>query len=67
VLGFAHEEEFAIVALCAGRANCWSVMAVYAVAVAGVILALTLVSARHLIDFVSSWIAGVTTCLGSAR
>lgn len=44
VLGFAHEEEFAIVALCAGRANCWSVMAVYAVAVAGVILALTLVS-----------------------
>jgi ABC-type nickel/cobalt efflux system permease component RcnA len=43
-LGFAHEEEFAIVALCAGRANCWGVMAVYAFAVAGVILALTLVS-----------------------
>ncbi|CAN5803988.1 high frequency lysogenization protein HflD [soil metagenome] len=43
-LGFAHEEEFAIVALCAGRANCWGVMAVYAIAVASVILALTLVS-----------------------
>jgi ABC-type nickel/cobalt efflux system permease component RcnA len=43
-LGFAHEEEFAIVALCAGRANCWGVMAVYAFVVAGVILALTLVS-----------------------
>lgn len=44
VLGFAHEEEFAIVALCAGRANCWGVMALYAFTVAGVILALTLVS-----------------------
>jgi nickel/cobalt exporter len=43
-LGFAHEEEFAIVALCAGRANCWGVMAAYAVPVAGVILGMTLVS-----------------------
>lgn len=43
-LGFAHEEEFAIVALCAGRANCWGVMSVYAIAVAGVILGLTLLS-----------------------
>jgi len=43
-LGFAHEEEFAIVALCAGRANCWGVMAVYAFAVASAVLALTLVS-----------------------
>ncbi|HUP01769.1 MAG TPA: hypothetical protein VM737_09670 [Gemmatimonadota bacterium] len=43
-LGFAHEEEFAILALCVGRASCWGVMAVYAVAVAGVILALTLAS-----------------------
>lgn len=43
-LGFAHEEEFAIVALCAGRASCWGVMGVYALAVAGVILALTLAS-----------------------
>ena len=44
VLGFAHEEEFAVIALCAGRASCWSVMGVYAFAVAGVILALTLAS-----------------------
>ncbi len=43
-LGFAHEEEFAIIALCAGRASCWWVMAVYATAVAGVILVLTLAS-----------------------
>ncbi|MGH7557522.1 MAG: hypothetical protein ACREMD_07055 [Gemmatimonadota bacterium] len=44
VLGFAHEEEFAVLALCAGRTSCWGVMTVYALAVAGVILALTLVS-----------------------
>lgn len=43
-LGFAHEEEFAIVALCAGRMSCWGVMAAYAIAVAAVILALTLAS-----------------------
>jgi ABC-type nickel/cobalt efflux system permease component RcnA len=43
-LGFAHEEEFAVVALCAGRASCWGVMGVYAVAVAASILALTLAS-----------------------
>jgi hypothetical protein len=50
-LGFAHEEEFAIVALCAGRANCWGVMAVYAIAVAGVILGLTLVSLAAIARF----------------
>jgi hypothetical protein len=50
-LGFAHEEEFAIVALCAGRANCWGVMGMYAVAVAGVILGLTLVSVAALDRF----------------
>ena len=44
VLGFAHEEEFAILALCAGRTSCWGVMVVYGVAVAGVILALTLLA-----------------------
>ena len=44
VLGFAHEEEFAVIALCAGRTSCWSVMGVYAFAVVGVILALTLAS-----------------------
>lgn len=43
-LGFAHEEEFAIVALCAGRISCWGVMGAYAIAVAGAILALTLLS-----------------------
>lgn len=43
-LGFAHEEEFAILALCAGRTSCWGVMGAYAAAVAVVILALTLVS-----------------------
>ncbi|HUP21059.1 MAG TPA: hypothetical protein VM778_14065 [Gemmatimonadota bacterium] len=44
LLGFAHEEEFAILALCTGAASCWVVMGVYAVAVAGMILALTLAS-----------------------
>ena len=44
VLGFAHEEEFAILALCAGRASCWGVMGAYALAVATVILGLTLAS-----------------------
>ncbi len=44
VLGFAHEEEFAIVALCAGRASCWGVMGAYALTVAAAILALTLLS-----------------------
>ncbi len=44
VLGFAHEEEFAILALCAGRASCWGVMAAYAVTVAAAILGLTLAS-----------------------
>lgn len=55
-LGFAHEEEFAIVALCAGKTSCWGVMGTYALAVAGVILALTLASVaavdrfRHRLD-----------------
>ncbi|HET6638714.1 MAG TPA: hypothetical protein VFH82_08040 [Gemmatimonadota bacterium] len=44
VLGFAHEEEFAIVALCAGRASCWGVMGAYALTVGAAILALTLLS-----------------------
>lgn len=43
-LGFAHEEEFSIIALCAGRANCWAVMAPYAAAVAASILGLTMIS-----------------------
>ena len=44
VLGFAHEEEFAIVALCAGRASCWGVMGAYALTVAAAIVALTLLA-----------------------
>ncbi|MCA1572212.1 MAG: hypothetical protein LC798_18265, partial [Chloroflexi bacterium] len=44
LLGFAHEEEIAILALCAGRGSCWAVMATYALTVAGLILGLTLLS-----------------------
>lgn len=44
VLGFAHEEEFAIIALCAGQASCWGVMTAYASTVAAAILGLTLLS-----------------------
>lgn len=44
ILGFAHEEEFAIIALCAGQASCWGVMAAYALTVAAAILGLTLLS-----------------------
>ena len=43
-LGFVHEEEFAIIALAAGRANPWLVMLVYALAVAVSLIALTLLS-----------------------
>jgi cytochrome c biogenesis protein CcdA len=44
VLGFAHEEEFAIIALSAGKASAWGVMAIYALAVSASLVALTLVS-----------------------
>lgn len=40
-LGFVHEEEFAIIALAAGKANPWLVMGVYAVAVALSLVILT--------------------------
>jgi ABC-type nickel/cobalt efflux system permease component RcnA len=40
-LGFAHEEEFAIIALSAGRASAWLVMTVYALAVAASLVMLT--------------------------
>lgn len=40
-LGFAHEEEFAIIALAAGRASPWLVMAVYASAVSLSLVLLT--------------------------
>ena len=41
-LGFAHEEEFQIIALCAGSAHCMSLMLTYAVAVIAGLIALTL-------------------------
>lgn len=41
-LGFAHEEEFEIIGLCAGSDLCLELMLVYAVAVIAAIVALTL-------------------------
>ena len=42
VLGFAHEEEFEIIAICAGTDHCLGLMLAYAGTVVGVITALTL-------------------------
>ncbi|UPM42653.1 hypothetical protein [Halocatena salina] len=42
VLGFAHEEEFQIIALCTGSTYCLELMMVYAVAVIVALLTLTL-------------------------
>ncbi|WP_435062729.1 hypothetical protein [Halobaculum sp. EA56] len=42
VLGFAHEEEFEIIAICAGSDHCLGLMIAYAVTVVVVITALTL-------------------------
>jgi ABC-type nickel/cobalt efflux system permease component RcnA len=42
VLGFAHEEEFEIIAMCAGSDYCLSLMTTYAVTVIAGIVALTL-------------------------
>jgi len=41
-LGFAHEEEFQIIALCAGSDHCLALMLTYALAVIGGLVALTL-------------------------
>ncbi len=41
-LGFAHEEEFQIIALCAGSEHCLSLMLTYAFAVIAGLIALTL-------------------------
>jgi len=41
-LGFAHEEEFQIIALCAGSSHCLGLMLAYAAAVIGALIALTL-------------------------
>ena len=43
VLGFAHEEEFEIVAICAGSDHCLGLVLAYALTVVAVITALTLV------------------------
>lgn len=43
-LGFVHEEEFAIIALAAGKASPWVVMAVYAIAVAASLVLLTILT-----------------------
>lgn len=42
VLGVAHEEEFEIIALCAGSTHCLELMGVYAVTVIAGIVTLTL-------------------------
>ncbi|WP_430504777.1 hypothetical protein [Haloparvum sp. PAK95] len=42
LLGFAHEEEFEIIALCAGSAHCLELMTAYALTVIGGIVTLTL-------------------------
>ena len=41
-LGFAHEEEFQLIALCAGSDHCLSLMLTYALAVIGGLVVLTL-------------------------
>jgi len=43
LLGFAHEEEFEIIALCAGSNHCLELMGVYALTVIGGIVTLTMV------------------------
>jgi ABC-type nickel/cobalt efflux system permease component RcnA len=50
-LGFVHEEEFAIIALAAGKANPWLVMGVYAVAVAVSLVLLTVLAIATLNRF----------------
>ena len=42
VLGFAHEEEFEIIALCAGSTHCLELMSVYAITVIVSIVGLTM-------------------------
>ena len=42
VLGFAHEEEFEIIALCTGSAHCLELMLAYAITVIVGIVGLTL-------------------------
>lgn len=73
-LGFAHEEEFQIIALCAGSDHCLSLMLTYAAAVIGGLIALTLLliagmeqfrhrieHAQRVLTFVS---AGILAAMG---
>jgi len=46
ILGFAHEEEFAILAFCIGGTNCLALMIIYALAVAFALIAVTLLSIK---------------------
>lgn len=50
-LGFAHEEEFQIIALCAGTEHCLSLMLIYAGAVVVGLIGLTLLSIAGLEHF----------------
>lgn len=50
-LGFAHEEEFQIIAMCAGSGYCLSLMLAYAVAVIGALVVLTLLLIAGLSQF----------------
>jgi ABC-type nickel/cobalt efflux system permease component RcnA len=50
-LGFVHEEEFAIIALSAGKASAWLVMGVYALAVALSLILLTIAAIATLNRF----------------
>ena len=46
VLGFVHEEEFAILAFCIGGNNCLALMITYAIAVSFALIAITLLSIK---------------------
>lgn len=50
-LGFAHEEEFQIIAMCAGSGYCLSLMLTYAIAVIAALIALTLLLIAGLSHF----------------
>lgn len=46
VLGFVHEEEFAILAFCLGGNNCFALMIIYASAVTIALVAITLLAVK---------------------
>jgi len=46
ILGFAHEEEFAILAFCIGGTNCLALMIAYALAVTFALITITLLSIK---------------------